>query len=240
MVQPLRTQNWRQPWLARVTNRPVSRNSAGPDWHRLSGLLLLGCLLAGCGSSGPTQRDQFYTLQPEVRIRPSAQTLPGSLLITPLASRGFLGGTQILFRTAAAPLQVQRYDQLLWEQPPGRAVSEALIAAMRTAGTFQYVVSVADRAQADFMLNGELTRLDHLPTADPPQVSAAFNLTLIVSRNRSIEFTQSYSGQEPTAASTPEEMASAFNRLTGRLLSQAVDDLQRLAPRLRRASANGD
>jgi cholesterol transport system auxiliary component len=175
-----------------------------------------------------------------VRITPSAQTLPGSLLITPLASRGFLGGTQILFRTGAAPLQLQRYDRLLWDEVPGRAMAEALIAALRGAGAFEYVVSVADRAQADFMLNGELTQLEHLPTANPPQVSAAFSLTLIASNNRSIRFSQSYSGREPTIASTPEEMARAFNRLTGRLLSQAIEDIQRLAPKLKLAEASGD
>ncbi|WP_462320877.1 ABC-type transport auxiliary lipoprotein family protein [Halochromatium sp.] len=201
---------------------------------------LLPGLLAGCGSSGPTQRDQFFTLQPQVRITPSTQTLPASVLITPLASHGFLGGTQILFRTAADPLQVQRYHHLLWEEVPGRAIAAALISALRTAGAFEYVVSVADRAQADFMLNGELTRLEHLPTADPPQVSAAFNLTLIANHNRSIQFAQSYSGQEPTTASTPQDMARAFNRLLARLLSQAVDDIQRRTPRLGRVLPSGD
>ena len=243
MVQPLIAPSRKPPLLARASIAPVPLGSVHSFWRRRFGVLLLGCLLtsllAGCGSSGPVQRDQFYTLQPEVRFRPSAQTVPGSLLITPLASRGFLGGTQILFRTASAPLQVQRYDYLFWDPAPGRALAETLIDTMRSAGAFQYVISVADRAQADFMLNGELTRLEHLPTADPPQVIAAFSLTLIASHNRSIQFSRSYSGREPTSASTPEAMARAFNRLIGRLLSQAVDEIQRLAPRLQHVSARG-
>ncbi|MBK5941005.1 hypothetical protein CCR96_17455 [Halochromatium roseum] len=231
----------------RLIRLPLSRQLLGallPDRllasHLPHGALLLTvlALLAGCGSSGPAQRDQFYTLQPELVISPSHQRVPGSLLVTPLASRGFLGGTQILFRTADAPLQVQRYDALLWDEAPGRALSEALIAALRASGSFQFVVSVADRARADFILNGELTRLEHLPTATPPQVSAAFNLTLIAQQDRSIQFAHSYSGQAPTAANTPEAMARAFNRLTGRLLTQAMQDLQRLAPTLKRTLAS--
>ncbi|NEX16644.1 MAG: hypothetical protein C1943_08455 [Halochromatium sp.] len=209
-----------------------------PRWRLLGCLLLI--FLASCGSSGPAQRDQFFTLQPRMRTTPSAQTVPASLLVTPLASRGFLGGTQILFRTAADPLEVQRYDLLLWDGVPGRALAEALISGLRTAGTFRYVVSVADRAQADFILNGELSRLEHLPTADPPQVSAAFNLTLIANRNRAIQFSHSYSGTEPTPASTPAGMVTAFNHLTGQLLSQAIADIQRLAPKLSATRASGD
>ncbi len=235
MVQP----------LSSLKRKPQARpfRAGRPGWHRLCAVLMLGCLLpslfVGCGSSGPTQRDQFYALQPRVRITPSTQVLSATLLVTPLASRGFLGGAQILFRTAAEPLQVQRYHRFLWEEIPGRAIAAALIAALRTAGVFEYVVSVADRAQADLMLNGELTQLEHLPTANPPQVSAAFDLTLIATDDRSIQFAQRYSGQEPTANSTPEDMAQAFNRLIGRLLSQAVDDIQRLTPRLRQVLPSG-
>lgn len=244
MVQPLSALSWKPPLLARVSIGRAPWAAIRPVWRRLIEVLILGYLLlgllAGCGSSGPTQRDQFYTLQPEAQIKPSAETVPGSLLITPLASRGFLGGTQILFRTASAPLQVQRYDHFFWDPAPGRAIAETLIDTVRSGGIFQHVISVADRAQADFMLNGVLTRLEHLPTADPPQVIGAFNLTLIASHNRSIQFSQSYSSREPTSVSTPEEMARAFNRLIGRLLSQAVDDIQRSAPRLQDVSASGD
>lgn len=204
-------------------------------WADGLGLCLLSglFLLSGCGS-GPASRESFYSLRPEVSVTPSAQTLPGTLLVTPLGSRGFLGGTQIVFRTAEEPLQVQRYDDFLWESTPGQALAEALISALRTTNTFAYTVSIADRARADFMLNGELTRLEHRPTADPPAVSLAMTLTLIASHDRATRFSHTYSGSEPTRASTPEAMVSAFNRLSGRLLSEAVRDLQRLAPRLAR------
>ena len=197
-------------------------------------------ILSSCGGSGPPLREQFYSLQPEINVTPSARSVPGTLLVTPLGSRGFLGGTQIVFRTAEEPLQVQRYDDFLWEAVPGQALAEALISALRAADTFAYTVSIADRARADFMLNGELTRLEHQPTADPPAVSLALNLTLIAGDNRATRFSQAYSGTEPTRSSTPEAMVRACNRLSGRLLSEAVRDLQRLAPQLARDAAGRD
>ncbi|MFP4076740.1 MAG: ABC-type transport auxiliary lipoprotein family protein [Halochromatium sp.] len=205
----------------------------------LIGILLL-LMLGGCGGSGPPVREQFYSLQPEISVTPSARSIPGTLLVTPLGSRGFLGGTQIVFRTADEPLQVQRYDDFLWEAAPGQALAEALISALRTTNTFAYTVSIADRARADFMLNGELTRLEHRPTADPPSVSLALNLTLIAGDDRATRFSQAYSGTEPTRSSTPEAMVRAFNRLSGRLLSEAVRDLQRQAPQFARNATGRD
>jgi cholesterol transport system auxiliary component len=197
-------------------------------------------LLNGCGSSGPPVRDRFYALDPTVALAPSPRSASGTLLITPFGSRGFVGGTQIVFRTADAPLQVQRYDSLLWEQTPGRALAEALIAAVRDADIFAYVVSIADRANPDVVANGDLTRFEHRPTAQPPSVAAAFNLTLITSKDRQTRFSQTYEGVEPTRESTPEAMVQAFNRLTGRLLTDAVRDIQRVAPTITQLPRRGD
>lgn len=219
--------------------RHPCRYSAWPGIRLLAIALLAIPLLSGCGSSGPPVLEQFYSLQPEIRVQPSQRATPGTLLVIPLAARGFVGGTQIVFRTAEEPLQVQRYDDLLWEQTPGRALAEALIAALRSARTFQYVISIADRARGDFILSGELTQLEHRPTASRPHVAASLNLTLVVGDDRATRFSKTYAGEQPTDASTPEAMVRAFNRLTGRLLSEAMSDLERLAPRLPRANQTG-
>jgi cholesterol transport system auxiliary component len=196
--------------------------------------VLVLLLIHGCGGSGPPLREHFYALQPDIRVPTSQRPAQGTLLVLPLAARGFAGGSQIVFRTAEEPLQVQRYDNLLWEQTPGRALAEAMIGALRAAGTFEYVISIADRARGDYILSGELTQLEHQPTAPQPHVAASFNLTLVVGDDRATRFSRTYAGEEPTRESTPEAMVRAFNRLTGRLLSQALLDLERLAPRLPR------
>lgn len=193
-------------------------------------------LLSGCGGSGPRVADAFYSLQPALVQEPTGADLTrtgtgqgvGTLQVSPWSARGFLGGTQIVFRTAAEPLQTQRYDHFMWDQPPARALAAALAVGLRASGTFAFVLGGAERAQADFVLIGDLTRLEHLPTNTPPRVAAAWTLTLIDARTRRARFSQTYAGEEPTAASTPAAMVAAFDRLTGRLLSAAVADLKRL------------
>jgi cholesterol transport system auxiliary component len=75
--------------------------------HVLTALIVV-LLAGGCGSSAPMRSDLFYSLDPDPLESPVGAPLPGTLLVSDLAARGFLGGRQIVFRTEAEPLQVQR------------------------------------------------------------------------------------------------------------------------------------
>jgi cholesterol transport system auxiliary component len=158
--------------------------------------------------------------------------LRATLLVNDLAARGFLGGRQIVFRTQDRPLEVQRYNLFLWEEPPGRAIAGNLARALRTANLFEFVIRPAQRSRADLILGGELTRFEHLPTAGPPRVEADFSLTLVRGADRRSLFSRRYRGSEAVRAATPEAMARAFNRLASRLIDDAVRDLRSLGPRL--------
>lgn len=196
-------------------------------------VLLSAWLLGGCGGPEPSVRDYYYTLEPPISVTPSAHRLNATLLVNELAARGFVGGSQIVFREADAPLEARRYNDYLWEESPARAIAEDLVSALRAARVFDYVVTVTDRAHADYLLGGELTRFEHLPTSEPPRVAAEWTLTLVDGRERDTRFSKTYAGEEPTQGHSAEAMAMAFNRLTARLIGQAVRDLQTLAPRLR-------
>lgn len=206
-------------------------NGARPFWGCV--LLAASVLLASCGAPEPAQRDRFYRLEPPVQAVPTASApLRATLLVNDLAARGFLGGRQIVYRTQDQPLEVQRYNLLLWEEPPGRSVAANLAAALRAARVFEFVITPAQRSRADYILGGELDRFEHLPTAAPPHVAADFSLTLMHGADRRSVFSRRYQGQEAIEqAASAESMARAFNRLAGRLIGDAVRDLQSLRPR---------
>jgi cholesterol transport system auxiliary component len=199
--------------------------------------LALACLfLSACGVPEPAQRDHFYSLEPPIQFGPTPSApLRATLMVNDLAARGFLGGRQIVYRTQEQPLQVQRYDLFLWEEAPGRAIAGNLANALRAAGLFELVIRPAQRSRADFILGGELTRFEHLPTASPPRVVADFSLTLIRGSDRRSLLSTRYRGEEATGGDTPQDMARAFNRLAGRLTGSAVRDLSALGSRLRAA-----
>ncbi len=189
-------------------------------------ILMLVLTLAGCGSPAPVKPDRFYALDPASLESPVGQPLPTVLLVNDLAARGFIGGRQIIFRTAESPLRVQRYQDLLWAEPVPRAIARGLADAIRAAGVFQTVIIPADRGRADLILSGEVERFEHLPTATPPRVQGRLNLTLVRADDRRSIQSRGYSGEEEVTGTTPEAMAEAFNRLTARLIAEVVRDLR--------------
>lgn len=199
--------------------------------------LTLGLALAGCGSGKPVRPDRFYALEPVPIEGPAGPPAPAILMVNDLAARGFLGGRQIVYRTREAPLTVDRYPDLLWAEPPNRAIAQSLANGIRAGGVFEFVVIPADRARADYLLGGEVERFEHRPTDRPPRVVAAVNLALVRANDRGSMASRQYGGEEPVDGDTPDAMADAFNRLTARLVAQAVRDLQEVKPRLTRTRA---
>jgi cholesterol transport system auxiliary component len=203
------------------------------NFFSLIPVVLASGLLVACSTPEPAQQDRFYSLAPSVRVEPTTTApLRATLLVDNLAARGFLGGRQIVYRTQDRPLEVQRYHLYLWEEPPGRSIARNLAAALRAAQLFELVITPAQRSPADFLLGGEIERFEHLPTAAPPKVAADFRLTLMRGTDRRPLFTRRYQGQELIEDTDPAAMALAFNRLTERLVGDAVRDLQTLRPRL--------
>jgi cholesterol transport system auxiliary component len=103
------------------------------------------------------------------------------------------------------------------------------------------VVSASDPARADYLLSGELLRFEHRPTDAPPHVIAAMTLTLVCGHRREVLVAGSYAGEEPNAVGAdgrtrPQAIVAAFNRLTGRLIGQAVADAQAMVGRCDAAS----
>lgn len=201
--------------------------------------LLSALLLAACGTAEPIRQDTFYSLEPAPVEGPRGAPVPAILQVNDLAARGFLGGRQIVHRTKETPQVVQRYDNLLWEEPPSRAIAQALVGGLRAAAVFRFVVIPADRARPDYLLGGEVARFEHRPTDNPPSVAVTINLALVRADDRSSMASRQYSGEEPVESGTPDAMARAFERLTARLVAEAVRDIQAVRPRLIGTRASG-
>jgi len=197
-------------------------------------LLLVACvLLTACAAPEPASRDRFFALEPQTAVTVGPSIRGVTLMVNDFAARGFLGGRQIVFRTAEDPLEVQRYHQLLWEEPPGRALAQGLVAALRESGLFEHVLTPDQRARTDYLLGGEVTRFEHLPTDRPPRVRAELTLSLLRRDDRRSLVAKRYAGEALTVGDSPEAMIRAFDQLSARLLGEVVRDLQSLSHRLR-------
>jgi len=197
----------------------------------LTPILTLLLVVSGCGSREPFRSDRFYSLAPLPLEAPAGPAVQATLLVNELSARGFLGGRQIVFRTAEEPLLAQRYQDLLWEEPVPRAMARALVDAIRAAAAFERALTPANRARADYLLGGEMERFEHLPTAQPPRVVGTLNLALLRAADRRSIWNRQYSGEVLVEGATPAAMAEAFNRLAARLAADVVRDLRTLRQR---------
>lgn len=195
-------------------------------WRRVLGSLAVMLILTGCATSPPAERDRFFRLEPTTVVRPAPVATSASLQVSPFAARGFVGGRQIVYRTAENPLEIQRHPLHLWESPPALALAGGLTSALREAALFEFVVGRDVRTPTDYQLVGELTRFEHRPTDEPRRVVVAFEVLVLAGRDRQTLFARPYQGEEPIDGGTPEAMISAFNRLTGRLIGDLVRDLE--------------
>lgn len=192
-------------------------------------IYLLSVGLGGCGSPVTVREDQYLSLAPLTAPElnaPSPASGSDDLQVNELAAHGFLGGRQIVFRTAADPWQTQRYQQLLWDEPVPRALSRHLAARIRGAGLFRFVLIPADRGRADYLLSGEVERFEHLPTAMPPRMAGTLSLTLLQADDRRPLLVRRYDAEEIVAGDTPADMAAAATRLAERLAMAVVTDLR--------------
>jgi cholesterol transport system auxiliary component len=207
-------------------------STSGAKWVGLLATLAL----TAC-SSGPARQDHFYPLAPRVQVEPlAAPPVAATLLVTQPVARGLGVGRELIFVGADRPGEVQTYTYHLWAEPPAAAIASSLVAALRRAHLFAFVVAPGQRAQADYLLSGELTRMEHFPDAQPPRVEAAFNLSLVDASNRRPLTSHLYQGSEPSGPD-PAAAAAAFDRLMGRLLGDVVADLQAQRGRLRPSSS---
>jgi cholesterol transport system auxiliary component len=195
-------------------------------------ILTLIVAAAGCGSSAPIRPDLFYSLDPAPLEQPTGSPMPATLLVNDLAARGFLGGRQIVFRTPEEPLRVQRYEDLLWQEPVPRAISRNLATAIRAAELFEFTLIPADRGRADYLLGGEVERFEHLPTTGPGQqparVVGTLNLAVVSARDRRSIQDRRYNREVDVRGDTPDDMIDAFNRLAALLAADVVRDLRTL------------
>ncbi len=188
-----------------------------------AGVVAMLLFAIGCSAKAPLQ-DQFYRLEPVVKIEPKNQVLTtGTILVTQLSARGFAGGTRIVFRDNRDQLQVQRYRYRLWAQPPVTMIQDAIVQALRAKHVAEYVITPAERANASWILSGTLFRIEYLREAN--QVNIELELGLINAQNRKTIFQRRYSQIQTVDGASMAHVVAAFNDALAQMIGVSVNDL---------------
>ena len=177
-------------------------------------IFLLICVtlaFSGCGSI-PTPQDRFYRLVPEINVQTDSEPSVETILVTQLSSRGFTGGRRIVFRNNSHQSRVQRYAYALWAEPPATMIHNVLVKALRAAAIADYVITPAERANADWVLSGSLFRAEHL--INEGRVELEIELSLVSAQTRKLLSQRRYLETQdiPSNSNSMEQVVYAFDQ----------------------------
>jgi ABC-type uncharacterized transport system auxiliary subunit len=122
-------------------------------------LLIAALLTASCGK---VRYPNYYTLSvaPTMTPHDNGGRRLGSVKVRDFETPTYLRQGRIVYRES--PTQVGYYDYHRWVSNPGATVTTAIIGGLRSTGLFSEVDSDASHMKTDFLLTGQLERLDEI------------------------------------------------------------------------------
>ena len=181
-------------------------------------------LVHGCGK---VRYPDYYTLALAPTLSPESNggRPLGSLVVRNFETPAYLRQGRIVYRKS--PTQVDFYEYHRWITDPGASVSTAIIDALRSSTLFTQVDSEARHVKPEFVLGGQLERLDEVDYGGEVRVEVKLSAHLVNSRTASTvwsgEEAETARVEKATMNSVVIEMSDATQKCIDRLLA----DMQR-------------
>jgi len=185
----------------------------------LATLTISACLI-GCvnGARFPA----YYTLHvpPAIDVPIAGGTRP-SLAVREFRSPAYLRQGAIVYRTS--PEQVGFYQYHRWAVDPREFLTHAIIDRLRATGRFAEVKAYDGHADVDFVLSGQLDKLEEVDYENGVRVEVALSAEITDTRAGKTVWSNSAaeSGQleKRTVPAVVAEMSSAIDRAMEKLLA---------------------
>ena len=188
-------------------------------WCKALGVAAVASCLA-CGASGPPTR--YYALNLP-RSPPAAERLAHTAVLMPIRAGEIAGQGRIVYRES--PHEVGFYEYHRWAEDPEDSVADALASELLARGTFASVTPFDGRTQADFILRGELRRIEEIDYEGPVKVLVEISLELVDAATSRVVWSDRSCAEEVVAAA---EVRSVVERLS----ASADQAIKRLAGQL--------
>jgi ABC-type uncharacterized transport system auxiliary subunit len=154
--------------------------------------------------------------------------LPGTLLVSKLSSRGFVGDRRVVFWDAKQPQETQRYNYHLWVEAPEILILDTLTRSLRRAGVADQVSSPAQRVRADYILSGTLYRMEQRIDGDSTSVLIDIELGLVKAASKEMLLLERYVISEDATDNQIPSAVQAFERALSKLTSEYLADLSQV------------
>jgi ABC-type uncharacterized transport system auxiliary subunit len=138
---------------------------------------LTALLLTGCASK--VRYPDYYMLALAPSKDPPSNESPklASVAVQRFETPAYLRQGRIVYRLT--PEQIGFYDYHRWASDPGQVVTSAVIDCVRSAGIFSIVEAYGGQERADYLLSGQLERLDETDYNKAVQVEVRLSAQLV-------------------------------------------------------------
>ena len=184
-------------------------------------------LVAGCAK---VRYPNYYTLvlaPPPLSHQGNEGRTLGSLAVRDFETPAYLRQGRIVYRKS--PTEVGFYAYHIWVTDPATIITTAIIGTLRSSGLFSQVDSDASHTKPEFLLRGQLMRLDEIDYGGSVRVEVKLSAQLINLRTRSTIWSEQEAEtarvDKATVNSVVIEMSDALQKCIDRLLADMQGQL---------------
>ena len=199
-----------------------------PPRPRVAAVIAFVAACISCGGKAPPTN--YYVLDLPAPA-PAADRLDRTAVLMPLRVGTVIGQGRIVYRES--PEQVGFYEYHQWAEDPEDSVARSLMNEVLARGTFASIAPFDGRTKADYILRGELRRLEEVDYGGPVRVAVEIALELVDTGTGRVV----WSG---ASAVTEDVPASEVRSVVSRMAAAVVNSVKQLSGELdRHVRSNG-
>ncbi len=223
--------------LARHQTQGVAAPEAGNRQIRHNGLLakinmhpallalaVAAVLAAGIQCGGKAPPTLYYVLDLP-NPTPAPEPLDHAAVLMPLRVGQVLGQRRIVYREA--PEQVGFYEYHQWAEDPEASVLRLLRGELMAQGTFASVIPFDGRTRGDFLVRGELRRLEEVDYDGPVRVAVEIALELVDSESGRVVWSGTSSAAEEVPSSEVRSVVARMGAAVQRTVKELSAEIDR-------------
>jgi len=195
---------------------------------RLSIVCVATLFVAGCGHE--VKRPHYYALDipPAPDHTAGHPRFTGTVAVSRFETPSYLRQGRIVYRES--PEEVGFYEYHRWAADPAETTTTAIIEALLSSRLFSVVKRYDGHNQQDYLMVGQLERLEEIDYGGPVRVEAKISAELVNLRTGSTEWTGDASEMLNIENRSVDSVVTAMNRTVQKSINQLVASLdQRLA-----------
>jgi ABC-type uncharacterized transport system auxiliary subunit len=189
-------------------------------------IIVISCLLKIviilCGCAGAVKYPSYYALHvPPPPDPPGQDNLHATLGVREFRSPAYLRQGAIVYMTS--PEEIGFYDYHRWATDPREFVTNAIADRLRAGGTFTQVKPYDGRPDIDYVLTGQLEKLEEIDYEGGVKVEVAISAQMVDLSNGATIWANSVSEvsqvKQRDVPSVVSEMSRAMERAIEKLLT---------------------